>query len=456
MRARMGVCVFLTALVALVVLAQGECTREYRDGLVLTGDQRLVITEGTLCVHGNITLRDNARLIISDATLRMTDPRETVWEKQAYIELHADAGLEMRNVQLEVPGSGQGGVWVSAYGASRVEVDRLVPRGEAGLWIDVNGSARAVIRGTTLRELRLRESAAAEVAGSAVNWNINLQFSGTAHVVLEGLRRGVLSSWESPRDGGVLFRLSLQNTYVGGWSVEVFERARVDVRESALNRVIIGLGSLPDVIKDVLPGYYPAWALRGTSDTGGLGNLTLTSTTVDWWTLNVHGRRTPLTIRESQLGFLSVWDSVVVINAERLVLHAVAAGNSHVTVGGGDMTLLRGLELRSARLDLLGNMRVQYTASKLVWDASSAVRDYEVRVRDRAGQPARGVQLRLEDPSGAITTHTTDQDGVLRFTIRFDDTNHDKTWTLIVPGGAAPTRVPVTLLTSTPIQVLVP
>jgi hypothetical protein len=61
--------------------------------------------------------------------------------------------------------------------------------------------------------------------------------------------------------------------------------------------------------------------------------------------------------------------------------------------------------------------------------------------------------VRVEDPLGRIITYTSDQDGVARFTIWFSDATYDKTWHLLVPQGETTTRIPIALLTSTPVQV---
>ena len=85
------------------VAAQTECSREYPYGLTLVGTQELVVEDGILCVNGDITLRDNARLVMTNATLRIFGfSRKSLWGSWVNIDLQDNAQLEMRNVRVEV------------------------------------------------------------------------------------------------------------------------------------------------------------------------------------------------------------------------------------------------------------------------------------------------------------------------------------------------------------------
>lgn len=456
---RWGCCgfgVLLTALAVVLVSVPGQgqssCTWGYPNGLVLTGDQSLVITEGTLCVHGRITLSGNARLVITDAALRMTDFVVTVWESWAHIDVRDRAQLVMRNTRVEAPGSGTGGVWIHAYDASRTEIARVSLAGEAGLWIDTAGSAIATVNESTLREVRVRDRVDVKFVRSRVDWTVDLQFTGSSSADLSNLRGGSYSGWEIPDGLSAGFRLSLQETYVGGWSVEVSDWARVAVRDSVLNRIMLRPAQVPSEVSGMRPGQYSNWSIQDAMGVGTTGALTLTNTSVEGWVLNLHNARTSLTLRNSHLTGLYIRDSSMRVRLESVVVNGLIMGNSFLVLECNPMTVMRGLELHSTRLDIGGDVRFQYTASKVVWNTSTVVREYEVRVRGNAGQPARNLQVGLEDPSGNVTNYTSDQDGVLRFTIRFDDTNYDKTWNLVTQRGTTTVKVPIGLLTSTPLQ----
>ena len=453
MRGRgLGVSAMLVALaiVRLCALGQGDCTREYKGDLVLTGDQRLVITEGTLCVHGDVVLRDNARLDLTNATLRMTAFTPTVWESWAHIAVGGNAQLALRNVRIEAPGSGLGGIWIHVFGSAGVRIEAVRPQGDDGLWINVSEDADALVVSSWLKEIRVSDRARAEVRESRIEGTVNLQFRGSSRAELHGLRSQTYVAWDL---AGSSAQLALRNTHVNGWSVEVFDRSSVVVRDSVVARVIVEPERVPRAIAGMKPGHHSTWRLQDAMDAESTGNLELANTFVGSWILNLHGVRSPLSLSDSRFTGLYIWDSSARIRVEEVVVEGLVIGNSFVAFESGSLTVMRGMELRRMRLDLTGNVLFQYTVSRLVWEASSVVREHEVRVRDRAGQPARGVHLRLEDPSGGVTTHTTDQDGVLRFTIRFDDTNYDKTWHLITLRGDEAVRVPISLLTSTPVTV---
>ena len=450
MRTKMYACVFLTVLVALTALGQEDCTREYKGDLVLTGDQRLVITEGTLCVHGNIYLHDDARLEIIGARLRVVGARETLWEDTVSVEVHDRARLELRDAVIEVHQATSASVVVFSSGIAQVRVVSTLTLAGVGIQIRVHGDSSAKVESTPLRRVSIGNQATLEIVRSSVDWDIMLNYEGSRRVVLDGLREGFHPVFEISGGG---FRLSLKDTRVGGWLVDMNENAHVTVRDSTLNGVHLGLSQVPRVIERMRPGTHALWSYHGEEDATGWGNLILINSSLRFWVLHIRNLRAPLTLRSCHLGVLALWTSTSPVRFENTVVENLYVDNGHLTAECASLTLVRGTQLDQARLDLTGDVRFQYTHSKLLWGHSSSIRDYEVRVRDRAGQPTRGVQLRLEDPSGGVTTHTTDQDGVLRFTIRFDDTNYDKTWHLVTQRGDAVVRVPVRFTTDTPLIV---
>jgi len=60
------------------------CERTYRGDLVVEGNQVLEITGESVCVHGNIVVRDNAELILRDVILRMDKFMPGFWDNWAH------------------------------------------------------------------------------------------------------------------------------------------------------------------------------------------------------------------------------------------------------------------------------------------------------------------------------------------------------------------------------------
>ncbi len=136
------------------------------------------------------------------------------------------------------------------------------------------------------------------------------------------------------------------------------------------------------------------------------------------------------------------------------MVDALIVSGGHLRLTGAPLTLQQ-VELNATRLEVTGAVSFREVDLRVVWTNSTVGREYEVQVRDGAGEPVSGVRIGLEDPNGRVTHRTTDQEGVVRFTIWFYTSNYDQTWHLLVPQGDTTARVPITLLTSTPVETTV-
>lgn len=433
-------------------LAQDACTRAYREGLVLGGSERVVITEGVLCVGGDIVLRDNARLEIRNATLRVTGFRDTVWGPWAFIYVHDSAQVVMQNVLVEAPVTDPL-LRVSLYGTSRADVDGVRLSGTLLFGLHAEGLSTARVRDARFFSAVVAGQASVELVESRVDWSLGLQFSGSSSSEFSGVRPGFYSSWDLQREPSKGMQLSLRNTYVGGWSLEVFEAARLVVRDSTLSRVFINLTETPSRLAGMRVGHHLSWSLQETPADSRTGNVTLINTTVNSWLLGLERLRGPLQLSDSQLAGLIMGRSTSPISFERTSVHNLQVWDNQQTWDCSSLVVEGGIDLTGARLSVSGSLEFLSSAPTVIWLNSSVGREYEVQVHNRDGQPARGLAVRVEDPLGRIITYTSDQDGVARFTIWFSDTTYDKTWHLLVPQGESTARVPITLLTSTPVQV---
>ncbi|MFH1609935.1 MAG: hypothetical protein ABID40_04850 [Candidatus Bipolaricaulota bacterium] len=196
---------------AQAVASSGECTREHRGDLVLSGDQILVISNETFCLHGNIEVRGNARLVILDSTLRMGSFSPGIWQPTVRFRVFDSASLEVRRVTMEpVTASSTGGIWINSYGSARVVLDHVVP--ENGVWIVpvARDSSRMEILGCTLMELRVADRAHVVIQGTEVEWAVDLEYASIANVELDGLIPGEYSYWESPSTVPACFYLRLE------------------------------------------------------------------------------------------------------------------------------------------------------------------------------------------------------------------------------------------------------
>lgn len=438
---------------AALAQTQATCTREYVGDLVLTGDQSLVIAEGVLCVRGNIVLRDNARLEVSGATIRMNDLKEGLWGSWASISIHDTARLVLRDTRVQTPGARDGGLWIYAYDSSYCEFAGVSSSDGAGIFIDAYASSRLEVRSSLLREVRVKDRAEVRLIKSAVDMMLDLAFTGTSKVELSDLRRATYADWRLDGQMGTSLRLSLEETYVHGWSIEIFDRAQVAVKNSSINRVILAFPLFPTRIHGMRPGHHSVWELQDAAEASGSGNVTLRDTWVGGWTLFLHGGHHEMVVHDSHLGGVHIMDSNMRLYLEDTAIRGLIAGGGHLRLTCDALTILQGMELRATRLDITGALSFDGEDPTIVWDNASIVREYEVHVRDEGGRAARSVEIWLEDPSRGTVAYTTDREGILRFTIRFDSDNFGKTWNLLAPRGGTTIKVPITLLTSTPVQI---
>lgn len=445
----------LTGLVAMRNgLAQGSCARTYHGDLVLQGHERLVITEGVLCVYGSIMLHGDAVLEISGATLRMAGPSERLWEHQANIYPRDRARIVMRDVRVETPGSNTTGVWIWMAGSARTELERVTTVGVAWLGVHAPDTTSVVVKDSTIQTVFVADRGSGAVVNSQLK-GVTLRFSGASSVELSNLRPALYDSWAIPQGTGARPSLSLERTRVGGWRIEAADQARVSVRDSQLDHFALYLGDLQDVVSGLRPGHYSTWSLQAETPAGTLGDVRLVATSVGGWTVYVRDRRRDLSIRESSLVEFSTERSTFQVRFERTTVLGIGLWNSRLTLECGSLTVLHGISLVASRLDIDGALRFQYTAHQVVLENSTMNRTYEVQVQGTAGRSAADIGIGLEDPWGRVSTHTTDQSGLLRFSIWFDSANYDKTWNLLVPRGDAIVRVPIKLLTSTPVQIAI-
>lgn len=443
---------FMGSVGAGAALVQGSCARTYHGDLVLQGHERLVITEGVLCVYGSIRLHGDAVLEISGATLRMAGPSEGLWEHQATIYPGDRARIVMRDVRVETPGSSTTGVWVWMSGSAQTELDRVTTTGTTWLGIYAPDTASVVVKDSTIQTVFVADRGSGAVVNSQLK-GVTLRFSGASSVELSNLRPALYDSWGIPQRTGAQPSLSLERTRVGGWRIEAADHAQVSVRDSQLDHFALYLEDSRNVIAGLRPGHYSTWSLHTEPSAGTLGDVRLVATSVGGWTVYARDRRRDLSIRESSLVEFSTERSTFQVRFERTTVLGIALWNSRLTLECDSLTVLHGISLVASRLDIEGSLRFQYTAHQVVLENATMNRTYEVQVQGTAGRSAADMDIGLEDPWGRVTTHTTDQTGLLRFPIWFDNTNYDKTWNLLVPRGDAMVRVPIKLLTSTPVQI---
>lgn len=292
------------SLVSVGATAPAECSRGYLYGLTLVGTQELVVTDGTLCVHGDITLRDNARLVMTDATLRIFGfSRKSLWGSWVYVDLQDNARLEMRNVRVEVEDTATGDrwVWIRAMNASRVHMSNVENVTRNVLWVDGSGESNVEVEGSVLGKVWAADSTTVRIANSRVQDSVTLTYRGPGSVELSSLRPGMVERWETLGGSGSAPRLLVENTHVEWWWLIVSDVARLTVRESFVRLVNVSIGDTVNQVANMRPGYYTSWNLDDLAGTAQGRGMTLVNTTVENWILILADRTRPFVLRSSSL-----------------------------------------------------------------------------------------------------------------------------------------------------------
>ncbi len=362
------------ALSGVVMLAQDACTRTYRGDLVLEGSQRLVITEGVLCVKGSIMLHDNATLKITDATIRMTETEETLCSDTGHIRVHDGARLILENVRIEIPGSASPWALICTYNNAQAQLQAVHGAGGAEARIKAFHESTVQLADMSVHRLYVSGNTRVNTVGANITNDLMLVYRGRDRAELTDLRSGVHDSFELYRGTSTGFHITLEDTHVERWSVDVAEHAHVTVTGTTLAVVHLGLSQLPDVIEDLRPDHHVSWRLHTESDPTAGGNLILENTYVGFWCLVVNERRTPLTIRDSELGELYMRASTSDIRLEHTHVKTMQAHESRVAIEGSALTVSRAIGLGGSLVSILGEVEFQHTRSNVFWSNSSVGR----------------------------------------------------------------------------------
>jgi uncharacterized Zn-binding protein involved in type VI secretion len=175
-----------------VFAASSECGRTYDGDLIVEGNQVLEITGESVCVHGNIILKDNAKLTITNATLQIfgTDRR---------IEVHGLAYLTLDRVNFETPdvSATDEPLLLIANAESSVKIQGINTSIGKPISFDTAATHSQVsIRDSSLSSLRVFNQANISVVHSKILERVDLFFGNSKPVEVTGLKPGHIDHWE--------------------------------------------------------------------------------------------------------------------------------------------------------------------------------------------------------------------------------------------------------------------
>ncbi len=417
----------------------------HEGDLVIEGDQVFTIENVTYHQRGNIIVRDNAQLIIRNATLVM----EMDFANQYQIRVYGNAHAVITDTSIESTSTGY--FAMIAGNSANVSLTRVRA---VSFSVHCWGDATVNVEDSTLNEFGVDGNVTVSLLRTSLSGPINLFFGGQDRVILNSLAPGHYDNWslKSDETNQIGFDLTLEDVQVSLWSVNVREQADVTIENSKLSRLDLQFQGAGGQLS-ARPGYYKQWSSSDMNVQGVMYNVTLVNTTIsDLWGLIVSGGSN-----------LTVSDSVVYFYLPQ--------GSSNITVENSTITWLGaddyvgdfifdqaemrgGMCLNSSIFTFRGtvifpDVRVE------CWSQTTVVRDYGVLVTDGNDQPLAGASVELSAPNGQrVFGSGVDAQGRTRFRLTFNDHNYQDEWTLkaTLPDGEVITRS-VGFLTDSPIEI---
>lgn len=404
---------------------------EHEGPVLLSGAQTLTIENADYYISGDIVLQDHAKLVVRNASVYFTvATTPDVWGAIAAIRAGDNASVELQDARIEITSQSVSGcimlLGVSGHAQARVVNSTIGGPAVQGL-LHGTDYGQFEIDKSSFFELRLDHSAQAVVAGSNVSWAVGLDFYGTVHAEIEGLRPGHIGAWDFPAEGHAgdsVPTLSIRDTQVGAWSICIAESAVVSLRNSHLGRVVLEAGNLSGEINGLRPGPFASLGLRASANLQIPFDLELISTTVDSWILDLVGGNHDAALVNCELAQLGLQDYTGTASVRDSTLTALCAWSGSPRLSFSETSITRGLELSDTTVSIAGDLRFSPDFFVANWENSVLVRSFDVSVRDTSGQPVPDATVSLRDPFGEVE-ETTDSDGRCKVTVRFTSPTSD-------------------------------
>jgi hypothetical protein len=426
--------------------ASEECDRTHEGELVIESDQVFTISDETFCIGGNITVEANAHLIIRNATLITGTMGWTG------LSVNQGAKLDLFNVVVE---SSRNGLWIDARDNAEVNIQALSLSEGTHAGVSASPDSHITITNSTLSEATVGEGATLKIRGSTVR-QLDMVFAGSSAVAIEGLTPAYYDSREFALNQSVSSYLSLQETNVGAWAIEVSGAGNVTIKDSTLARASFSFGSVSGEISGLRPGHYDIWSLKNEGKPNCALNLQLINTNVsESWLIDFTGR-TKVCLSNSAIARIRVYNTYA-----ELAFHDLDLGNLEMEDGIGqisfeEVSILEAVRFANTMLTAEGNVSFSPNCYIDEWQNSTILRTYRVSVEDETGAPAAGVPVELKSPSGRCLSVTTDSNGSASVTISFDDSNYSEAWTLTATLDDQNVVCPVGFMSSSPIEIRIP
>jgi len=435
--------------------------------LIISGNDVFIIENTSyLQENGNIFVYDNAKIIIANSTLYVTQH----YLQEFYFSLYNNASLEVYGSTIEsnyefhvtFSDNATGAIGESNFIDSCIEI-------ADGAEVEICNSQTLNI---FLQEGRKGDyNATASFINSSIN-SISLQTNYDSSITLSSLSPGHFDNWSLQKDNTIenlSIKLQLFNSYVWHWffaiggtvnftcnscelhGIHAYAQSNVSLKNSTIDRITLGFNPDQKVILDGFKtGFIAYLELQGKIQNQ---NFVIENSDVnEGWDIIPNGAD------------LNITDCVILsIGGEHYKDENVTIYDSFIHriwfTGGGGIFRFANVTVELFHAPMNSNYRLKGTLNFLEkmgaynnpWYNSTITREFPIIVVNESGAIAN-TELKLYSTTNElIWNSTTDAEGKASFEIVFGDENYSDTWNLICPNLRISQEVE--LLTDTPIVV---
>jgi hypothetical protein len=417
-----------------------ENVTTHEGDLTINGTETYLIGNCTYIQNGNVYVRDQANLEITNSVLRVSQHYNYQYE----FVVGDAATLEMKNSSLD---GTYGGLFLFFRGTSRGIINSS-SLNRTSIW--VFDESDVSIGYSTLLEAGAGDSSQMLIVSSEFIWATNLCFDGDDAVSLDGLTPGYCNYWNLHANVNVTnvsWDFTLMDTYVVAWSIFLQYDTIAFVSNSEIERVSLEFYNRDIRIEGVKPGIYENWRLHNIA----FMNVTVTGT----WNLDlrfsdeasciVANSDAWLTVGAGS-GNIYVQDSYVCVTAFPQFVGKLVFNNSTFTISG--------LGLLRSDFFVEGNVSVDEPPWEWPWVSTNVTRNYNMMAKGMSGNPIENAELTLFDKNSTLIWNgTTNSLGQANFDLTFTDNNYTNTLRLEAVKGNLSGVQNVTFLSDTPVIV---
>jgi len=482
---RLFVFTFIVFVLIFTVVNPISADTTHDGDIVLTGDEVLVIEDTAYTQTGNIYIRDNATLTIKNATLIMN----MRYHEEFSIYASGNATLEIidstfsHSMPYEVIAITFTDLTTLNVQNSNINpVMLMLGERSGGDYAQPTFKGIASISQSELGNLNpvFSSSGGAKIVVSDSDCKgLTLAFQNYYEGEFSNLKPGLFDMWTYRENN---YDITIQNTrFYNDINIVCEGPSAITIRDSdifqfapyvSLSTIFMKavnskINHLPLVtfqatmdLKDLNAGFYDYFSLRDHATGTGIPNVILENTEIiNGWYLFAAGDAN-LTIDNATMVRLRVGGDnniLNVTNSKTKELFLYQATNSKVSLDNITIDLID-LLVPPNEISIEGNMTFAAEAYIRNWISPSTInRTYPVITGGYGGTNVPVADLALYDKDGILVwSGQTDPEGKVSFDIEFNDNNHDDNWTLEMTCNGMTTSRDITLLTSTPIDIIPP